>query len=111
MQYLNTFILSMIGVFAAAIAGGIVLSVKSLIKIRTDIEGMVANGVKRAGENKVQFQMLRSHGQALKATLEVVSQTENNGNVKRAFKSLEEAEKYYNCNSDDLVQNGHNAVY
>ena len=104
MQYLNTFILSMIGVFAAAIAGGIVIAVKGVLVIKKDIAGMVNNGRRRAAENQVQFQILRAHGKAIKATLEVVSQTKNNGNVSRAFKSLEEADKSFNDYSDNFVK-------
>ena len=104
MIYLDMFLKGLIGVVAAGLGGLIILAIKWLFSIKKNVDSMVSNGKRRAIENQVQFQILRSHGTVNRAILEVVSQTKNNGNVKRAFRALEEADKVFNNYSDNFVQ-------
>jgi hypothetical protein len=103
MQYLNTFGIVLISVIATAVGGVLILGVKWLFCINKNVNKMVNNGKRRAGENQVQFQMLRAHGKAIRATLEVVGRNATNGNVKKAFLEMDEADKAYDKYSDGLV--------
>lgn len=67
----------------------------AILEIKTDVKSMVCNGKKRAGENQAQFQIIDSQGDAIQAILEVVAKGNNNGNVEKAFSSLEAGRKIY----------------
>lgn len=104
MEYIDKLIIPMIAVFGTSFATAIILFGKWLLSIKKNTEQMIENGQARAGENQVQQQMLRSHGRAIRATLEVVAKNQNNGNVERAFKSLDEADKVYSDYTDGLIR-------
>ena len=64
---------------------------------------MLKNSINLQRQNEVQFYIFNSHGEAITAILEVVAKNQNNGNVEKAFQSLEEAKLAYRAFVNDAL--------
>lgn len=107
MEYLDKFLLAVIGVLGAAVGGLLIAGIKGIFSIKKNVDSMVKNGENRREENKIQFQMMKAIIKATtalstssKTIIEVTAKQEINGNVEKALNAISEADRELTVASD-----------
>lgn len=84
---------SILGGIGALILASLLASLKWLFTIKQTVEKVHVNDVRRARQMGALFKILVCNTKATRATLEVVTNIKNNGNVKEAIEQLNAGDK------------------